>query len=429
MHDLKDESKTHDITIIAFILLCLFAFRGFGSVFYWAAGSFNYLWAWTLIMAWCVPFRLFWGEILAKDSRNLDSRQSIHESSAISHKSNAKSGIFAMLMLGIIAGWGSEFGIVLIIAQLAFIAFALYRRVKIPAWYFAGVCGFIAGWLILYLSPGHSARGNIVNELNNAKSYITIGELLAMPLVDIFKRFAGTFSKDPMGFLLVATALIVAFVRFRFGVRKAVIVALIIALIAIYAVPITKFAFVILVGAICLWGAIKSANQSANQNINLGANHQNSANLNESKLLFVLCGLFVAYFLATAATIQIGIPARAKLPYILLGMAQIIIAYLLIKPYLANFAKNICVVLCAVCAIYALFVIGECVNMRLKWERMIATIEAQKAMGAKSVIVRADIFRSNYRGYGDWGNPNENTNEWPNTTYAKVFGVEKFVVK
>ena len=30
--------------------------------------------------------------------------------------------------------------------------------------------------------------------------------------------------------------------------------------------------------------------------------------------------------------------------------------------------------------------------------------------------------------YGDWGNPNQNTNEWPNTTYAKVFGVEKFVV-
>ena len=66
--------------------------------------------------------------------------------------------------------------------------------------------------------------------------------------------------------------------------------------------------------------------------------------------------------------------------------------------------------------------------MRLKWERMLSSIEAQKALGAKEVIVSADTFRSNYRAYGDWGNPNENTNEWPNTTYAKVFGVEKFIV-
>lgn len=59
---------------------------------------------------------------------------------------------------------------------------------------------------------------------------------------------------------------------------------------------------------------------------------------------------------------------------------------------------------------------------------MIASIEAQKAMGSEVAVVSADTFRSNYRGYGDWGNPNQNTNKWPNTTYAKVFGVERFVV-
>ena len=426
MCDSKGESKMRDITTIAFILLCLFAFKGFGSVFYWAAGSFNYLWAWVLIMAWCVPFRLFWGEVLAKDSPK-DSRifgeskrESIIDSNANLHESIAKSGVLAMLFLGIFAGWASEFGIVLIIAQFAFIAFALYKRVKIPAWYFAGVVGFIVGWLILYLSPGHSARGNIVNELNNDSTYITIGELIAMPLVDSFKRFAGTFSKDPMGFLLVATALIVAFVRFRFGVRKVAIVALSIALIAIYAVPITKFAFVILVGAVCFWAGFKCKN---------GANLANqSANPSESNLLFALCGLFVAYFLATAATIQIGVPSRARVPYILLGMAQIIVAYLLIKPYLANRARFVGIAIRIMCAIFTLFIVSECATMRLKWERMIASIEAQKAMGAKEVIVSADTFRSNYRGYGDWGNPNENTNEWPNTTYAKVFGAEKFIV-
>ncbi len=423
----NDSRSKQDISVICFIMLCLFIFKGFGSVFYWACGSYNYLWAWVLIMAWCVPFRLFWGEIFAKDLRIFDEskRESSHDLGADLYESSAKSSVFAMLILGIFAGWASEFGIVLIIAQFAFIAFALYKRVKIPTWYFAGVIGFIAGWLILYLSPGHAARANIVNALNNDKSYVTIAELLAMPLVESFKRFAGTFSRDPMGFIWVATAGILAFLRFRFVVRKAVIIALSIVLIAIYAVPITKFIFLMLVSVICFWAGIK-CKKDVNLGLNQGANF--GANRSESIYLFALCGLFVAYFLATAATIQVGIPSRAQLPYLLLGMAQIIVVWLLIKPYLTNCTRFVSVGIRIVCAIFALFVVSECATMRLKWERMIASIEAQKAMGSKVAVVSADTFRSNYRGYGDWGNPNQNTNEWPNTTYAKVFGVERFVV-
>ena len=163
-----------------------------------------------------------------------------------------------------------------------------------------------------------------------------------------------------------------------------------------------------------------------NLGLNQGANF--SANRSESIYLFALCGLFVAYFLATAATIQMGVPARAKLPYLLLGMAQIIVVWLLIKPYLTNCTRFVSVGIRIACAIFVLFVVSECATMRLKWERMIASIEAQKAMGSEVAVVSADTFRSNYRGYGDWGNPNQNTNEWPNTTYAKVFGVERFVV-
>lgn len=408
-------SHSHDIGIICFILICLFAFKGFGSVFYWAAGSLNYLWAWVLILAWCVPFRLFWGEILTKDSGNFG------KSNADSSKSNgdssdlgAKSHIFPMLILGLIAGWGSEFGIVLIVFQVAFIAFALQRRIKLPAWYYVGVAGFVAGWLILYFSPGHSARGNIVNALNNDISYVTISKLLSMPFVDIFKRFAGTFSKDPMGITWIAVVGLLTFLRFALNLRKQTIAILAILLLVAYAIPITKFIFVILVGLLCLWGgfALQRKNPSANRTY-----------------LFALFGLFVAYFLATAATIQVGVPERAKLPYLLLGMAQVIIVWLLLKPYLVHFAKMISAGLCAICAIYALFVVSEGITMRLKWERMLASIEAQKALGQTNAIISADTFRSNYRGYGDWGNPSKNTNEWPNTTYAKVFGVEKFIVK
>ena len=399
MGDLHDDSHSkQDISVICFIMLCLFIFKGFGSVFYWACGSYNYLWAWVLIMAWCVPFRLFWGEIFAKDLRIFD-------------KSSAKSSVFAMLILGIFAGWASEFGIVLIIAQFAFIAFALYKRVKIPAWYFAGVIGFIAGWLILYLSPGHAARANIVNALNNDKSYVTIAELLAMPLVESFKRFIGTF-KDTMSHLLVAILCVLVFLWLKFSSRsnKAIIAILALSFIALYSTPNLRFVFVFLGALLCFVAGILLRKESA------------------SGYLFVLSGLFLAYFLATAATIQMGVPARAKLPYLLLGMAQIIVVYLLIKPYLTNCTRFVSVWIRIVCAFFALFVVSECATMRLKWERMLSSIEAQKAMGSEVAVVSADTFRSNYRGYGDWGNPNQNTNEWPNTTYAKVFGVEKFVV-
>lgn len=399
MGDLHDDSHSkQDISVICFIMLCLFIFKGFGSVFYWACGSYNYLWAWVLIMAWCVPFRLFWGEIFAKDLRIFD-------------KSSAKSSVFAMLILGIFAGWASEFGIVLIIAQFAFIAFALYKRVKIPAWYFAGVIGFIAGWLILYLSPGHAARANIVNALNNDKSYVTIAELLAMPLVESFKRFIGTF-KDTMSHLLVAILCVLVFLWLKFSSRsnKAIIAILALSFIALYSTPNLRFVFVFLGALLCFVAGILLRKESA------------------SGYLFVLSGLFLAYFLATAATIQMGVPARAKPPYLLLGMAQIIVVYLLIKPYLTNCTRFVSVWIRIVCAFFALFVVSECATMRLKWERMLSSIEAQKAMGSEVAVVSADTFRSNYRGYGDWGNPNQNTNEWPNTTYAKVFGVEKFVV-
>lgn len=412
--NLQDDTlsqKLSDISTICFILICLFAFKGFGSVFYWAAGSFSYLWAWVLILIWCVPFRLFWGEILANDSGNLG------ESKTDSSKSNTKSHIFSMLFLGLISGWGSEFGIVLIVFQVALIAFALKKRAKLPLWYYAGVAGFIAGWLILYFSPGHATRASW-NVFTETKAYISLGELLKMPLIDSFKRFVGTF-RGIMPHLLIATLSVCVFLWFKFGVQKrknkALIIAIALIFITLYSVPNLRFAFVFLSALLCFVGGFLLKKESASQM--------------QMTYLFVLSGLFVAYFLMSAATIQIALPSRAQLPYVLLAVMLIIVVWLLLKPYFIKFVKIINMSLCAICAIYALFVVSEGITMRLKWERMLASIEAQKALGSEIAIVSADTFRSNYRGYGDWGNPSQNTNEWPNTTYAKVFGVKEFIVR
>lgn len=406
----KGESpdKFSDISVICFVLICLFAFRGFGSVFYWAAGSFNYLWAWAIILAWCVPYRFFYNAVF-------DKANSAHPHDTNSQNTNSHT--FSMLILGLFAGWASELGIVLVLFQIAFIAFACYKRIKLPLWYYAGVLGFIAGWCILYFSPGHAARASLHFFTAN-KDYVSIRELIAMPFAESFKRFASIF-KDTMPHLIVAIFGIFVFLWLKFGSfarqNKVIIALCAIILIALYSIPNLRFVFVLLSVLLCFVAGFLLKKDASSHT--------------QMKYLFVLSGLFLAYFLAIAATIQIGIPSRAKLPYTLLATAQIIIVWLLLKPYVANFAKIIGVSVCAACVLYALFVLNASIDMRLKWERMLASIDAQKAMGSEYIVVSADTFRSYYKGYGEWSSPNANTNDIFNKIYAKFFGVKKFIVK
>lgn len=57
------------------------------------------------------------------------------------------------------------------------------------------------------------------------------------------------------------------------------------------------------------------------------------------------------------------------------------------------------------------------------------SVEEQKARGIADVTVDKSTFQSKYWGYGDWGNPGENPDVWPNTTYAHYYGVETFIAK
>ena len=44
-------------------------------------------------------------------------------------------------------------------------------------------------------------------------------------------------------------------------------------------------------------------------------------------------------------------------------------------------------------------------------------------------ILKKETFYSFYGGHGDWSNPGQDPNGWPNTTYADYFNVETFSVK
>lgn len=46
-----------DAAFLALFLLWFLATKGFGAVFFWAAGSTNYLWSFVLMLLWFLPYR------------------------------------------------------------------------------------------------------------------------------------------------------------------------------------------------------------------------------------------------------------------------------------------------------------------------------------------------------------------------------------
>ncbi|WP_395002846.1 DUF6056 family protein [uncultured Helicobacter sp.] len=85
-----------DCATLALMLFMLMAFRAFGAIFFWAAGSLNYLWAYCFILLYLLPYRIFWS------SPSSSTRFSLLKA-------------LGMLILGLVAGWGSELGIVLVV--------------------------------------------------------------------------------------------------------------------------------------------------------------------------------------------------------------------------------------------------------------------------------------------------------------------------
>lgn len=96
---------------------------------------------------------------------------------------------------------------------------------------------------------------------------------------------------------------------------------------------------------------------------------------------------------------------------------------------------RICRIAFACCAFLsfsmASFVGFECIAMSRKWDKMVESVQRQKAQGIKNIVVDKNTFHSRYWNYGDWGNPKgiENINNWPNTSYAQHFSVDSFVAE
>lgn len=277
----------------------------------------------------------------------------------------------------------SEFAILFLIVVFAFFIYDKIQKIKLPLWFFIGFVGFFIGFLILYFNPGHSERASlpVFRTGDLLHGYFTIGEILALPLGDFLKRFSSLYT----------------------GSKRFLIIS-IIAIGVCFKLPILVLPLLILLGICC---SVRCQN----------------------KLFFILAVLFALHFLAVAINIQImHIPARARMHWRIIQLAEFCVALQIASNFFTlktkKMAANV-VLLATFC--YALFALEACCDMRIKWEKMAASVAAQKAMGRREeVVVDKRTFESYWKNYEDWVLPTDEVN---GGTYSRYFGVKRFTAK
>ena len=396
-------------SIFAGIVVLILFDSAFGAIFYWAAGSFNYLWAYFVILLWLLPYRIFWGRALAQTNTQRDKESFLVQS--------LKS--LGMLLLGIVAGWASELNAVMIIVLLASLVIAWQKKIKLPLWYFAGGLGFLAGFLVLYFSPGSAKRATLFRGWG---AYFTLKDLWDMSFSQKIERIKFIFSKVDNTYFsitLCMSVVIYAFTRFNkilLSLCVAVVGLVVINVVFIYAHSVLFLSFCVIVGFLLYVDSKKAELQ------------------NEAKFFLIVTLVTLLYMLYISATIQILIPHRAQLHYTLIKITLLVslLVYLRTKyecKIMQCFYKVVSAVLLLVAFVYGVYVAKECYSMHNKWQQMVGFIEGQKALGNKNIVVSPKYFKSNYKYYTGWQNPDSDPNSWPNPTYAKHFGLESFIVK
>lgn len=397
----KPNDTLQDLGTIALILFILMVdgSSSFGGIFIVVFGAFNYLLAYMLIFSFLIPYRILLSYILGE-------RATPPKLSLL-----CTLGLF---VLGVLAGWSSEFIIVAIAFLLGLLVYMLYQKQRVPLWYIIGIIGLFVGFLIVFLAPGALKRIAVFRELGIP--FHSFSELLAMSLGELKEWLKYVYQKANI-FLTLSIILASALYLLESTFSKAQKL-LFIALVAIAALILrqhTSGAFFLLALA---WAWYLS----------FLAHKQNKLALRNMLLYVGFC--FFAVFMYKSANIQMGwLPKRTSLPFTLLHIAMVLaFLHYLISRY-PHWRKPIATLGIASCIAYGSFVLIAYVDMRIKWHTMLSSIATQKALGQDEVIVDSASFASYYKGYGDFGNPGEDPQVWPNNTYANYFGVKSFTAK
>ncbi|WP_337190723.1 DUF6056 family protein [Helicobacter saguini] len=397
--DRKDSIISQDIGILSFMLFFMLSSTiSFGSIFFWQSGSYNYLWAHFFILLFLLPYRIFWDNYF----------KNIETFKPKNIESNSFLKLLILFFIAFIAGWGQEVNIAIIVTYFIFLAFGFYKKVKFPTWYYVGILGFICGYLLLYFSPGSARRMSYFVE---SGAFLSLKQVLHLGIFGIINRLSEIY----IGYTkFVIISISIFWIIFSYKITKNSIYRILL---------ITLF---IIFGVICY--VYKLGFYFTHFSIVMCiifAYYFRNIDKNFAKLSLILALILCLLCLYLDSIIQLGgLASRTKLHIVFIFISLFLaIFYYLKDSKIMNFLSFVFIILCV---IKMTLVSIQCLESRYKWEQMLGSIDAQKRLGQKDIVVDSNSFGSKYSRYGDWMSPGKNADVWPNTSYANYFKVNSF---
>ena len=379
------------VDFYSFLLLCilLISVNDFASTFLWYSGSFNYLWGIFFIVIFLLPVR-FW---IASLFANTPPRTP-HILALLSYS-----------ILAIMAGMSSEhMGALVSLGLVSLFALCLYKRIKIPAWLLMGGICFIAGWIMLYLSPGSRYRAQIQEQ---AGIFINLSTFLKMYLTEQMLWLNNSLNNLYNKGFVVFFILFSSFITYRLKLQKRYYI--LIALFVIFGIVFTRhIAGIVVYGAILL-GLIYLAKQI-------------------DKKYYFCALLFGAWILVGLITFQItyGLPTRARLGDNLLLFTLILLFF---RDFYKTYNKQILLErsLIAILALSTALCFANWAWVGYKWHKLQESVATQKANGIQDIVVSKEVFKSYCK--TNWDLPQNDANFYVNQNYARYFGIKSFRVE
>lgn len=134
---------------LIWIFFSLWAFNAcFVDVFLWMAGSNNYLWMMTIVLAFLIPY-----------TKN-------YYNPGLLNEDKPKMTV-AMFFAGVLAGWSHETTTCWLILVIFYWLYLCKKRNTLQNWKIAGFVGLCTGYALLVLAPGNYARLALQQQVNS----------------------------------------------------------------------------------------------------------------------------------------------------------------------------------------------------------------------------------------------------------------------
>ncbi len=162
--------KINNLLLMIMTLLYVIAQPILWETNIWLTGAINYMWGFSFILAFLLPFRM---HLAGEKIKFL----------------NTPFGMVIITILGILAGWTNEntgaaaAAVVFVILGLC----KIYYK-KLPLWTILGFIGCLLGFVVMVIAPGNFVRSEIVNdEASIITKFFDISyqalDILAVPMI------------------------------------------------------------------------------------------------------------------------------------------------------------------------------------------------------------------------------------------------------